>query len=73
RDLPEQYIQEIREMQQELGILISPTEFRFVEKEYPEVSARTARNSAIVSIPPNPRNKPCPCGSGKKYKKCHGK
>jgi uncharacterized protein YchJ len=20
----------------------------------------------------NPRNKPCPCGSGKKYKKCHG-
>ncbi|HIP22068.1 MAG TPA: preprotein translocase subunit SecA, partial [Rhodobacteraceae bacterium] len=20
-----------------------------------------------------PRNKPCPCGSGKKYKHCHGK
>ena len=19
------------------------------------------------------RNEPCPCGSGKKYKKCHGK
>ncbi|MGB2840508.1 MAG: SEC-C metal-binding domain-containing protein [Actinomycetes bacterium] len=19
-----------------------------------------------------PRNAPCPCGSGKKYKKCHG-
>jgi hypothetical protein len=20
-----------------------------------------------------PRNTPCPCGSGKKFKKCHGK
>jgi len=20
-----------------------------------------------------PRNSPCPCGSGKKYKHCHGK
>lgn len=24
------------------------------------------------SLEKNPRNKPCPCGSGKKYKKCHG-
>jgi hypothetical protein len=23
--------------------------------------------------PTAPRNDPCPCGSGKKYKKCHGK
>ncbi|MGA3024269.1 MAG: SEC-C metal-binding domain-containing protein [Bryobacteraceae bacterium] len=22
---------------------------------------------------PSPRNKPCPCGSGKKYKKCRGR
>ena len=22
--------------------------------------------------PTHKRNKPCPCGSGKKYKKCHG-
>jgi uncharacterized protein YecA (UPF0149 family) len=22
--------------------------------------------------PPPGRNDPCPCGSGKKYKKCHG-
>ena len=25
------------------------------------------------SIPPAGRNEPCPCGSGKKYKHCHGK
>lgn len=23
-------------------------------------------------VPKNPRNKPCPCGSGSKYKNCHG-
>src|SRR5215207_6836837 len=26
-----------------------------------------------VSDPPVGRNDPCPCGSGKKYKKCHGR
>jgi len=25
-----------------------------------------------VKYPGTPRNAPCPCGSGKKYKKCHG-
>ncbi|MCG8462911.1 MAG: SEC-C domain-containing protein [Holophagales bacterium] len=24
------------------------------------------------SVPKVGRNEPCPCGSGKKYKKCHG-
>ncbi|MBP9921312.1 MAG: SEC-C domain-containing protein, partial [Proteiniclasticum sp.] len=30
--------------------------------------SRTVRNENKVG-----RNDPCPCGSGKKYKKCHGK
>lgn len=30
--------------------------------------SRTVRNESKVG-----RNDPCPCGSGKKYKKCHGK
>ncbi len=29
-------------------------------------------NSAVKSAPEVGRNDPCPCGSGKKYKKCHG-
>ncbi|TMD26759.1 MAG: preprotein translocase subunit SecA [Chloroflexi bacterium] len=33
------------------------------------VGAQTARASAPMRIG---RNDPCPCGSGKKYKKCHG-
>jgi preprotein translocase subunit SecA len=28
---------------------------------------------AVQSAPPVGRNDPCPCGSGKKYKHCHGK
>ena len=26
----------------------------------------------MTAIPKAGRNDPCPCGSGKKYKKCHG-
>lgn len=56
---------EALELQQELGILINPS-MRYVhEKEYPEIKSK--------EIPKNPRNKPCYCGSGIKYKKCCGK
>ena len=33
--------------------------------------AETANANQAVSDK-TPRNAPCPCGSGKKYKKCHG-
>jgi preprotein translocase subunit SecA len=36
------------------------------------VDASTAA-SASGSVPRVGRNEPCPCGSGKKYKQCHGK
>jgi preprotein translocase subunit SecA len=28
---------------------------------------------AVAQVPRVGRNDPCPCGSGKKYKQCHGK
>jgi hypothetical protein len=31
-----------------------------------------AGNRMIVQVPKVGRNKPCPCGSGRKYKQCHG-
>ncbi|GBD26221.1 Protein translocase subunit SecA [bacterium HR30] len=38
--------------------------------------AASGRRAAAVAASPSPakigRNDPCPCGSGKKYKKCHG-
>lgn len=31
------------------------------------------QSNPIASVPKVGRNEPCPCGSGKKYKNCHGK
>jgi uncharacterized protein YchJ len=33
---------------------------------------RRLRDAGTPVTPPAGRNEPCPCGSGKKYKKCHG-
>ena len=37
-----------------------------------KVSANLASSSAVFAKKEVGRNDPCPCGSGKKYKKCHG-
>ena len=63
---------EAQHMQTELGLLTNVTEFRGTAKEYPDVETTHSRRHT-VSVGPNPRNKPCPCGSGLKYKKCHGR
>ncbi|MEO8900527.1 MAG: SEC-C domain-containing protein [Polyangiaceae bacterium] len=41
------------------------------QAERPIVSAPAA-SAASLSVPKARRNEPCPCGSGKKFKKCHG-
>jgi len=39
----------------------------------PAVSTSVGRlGTAAATVPEVGRNDPCPCGSGKKYKKCHG-
>ena len=38
-----------------------------------EAGAGRAAAAAVASLPKVGRNEPCPCGSGKKYKNCHGK
>ena len=47
------------------------------EAEVTPESARGAAAAAAVggaaAVPRVGRNDPCPCGSGKKYKQCHGK
>jgi preprotein translocase subunit SecA len=37
------------------------------------VAAAMASSRAVGSVPKVGRNEPCPCGSGKKYKQCHGR
>jgi len=53
----------------------APTETGEVETRVDESSAQGAAIGAAVAagtLPRVGRNDPCPCGSGKKYKKCHG-
>jgi preprotein translocase subunit SecA len=38
-----------------------------------EVETRLDAATAVAVVPKVGRNDPCPCGSGKKYKHCHGK
>jgi preprotein translocase subunit SecA len=54
----------------------APTETGEVETRIDESSAKGAGIGAAVAsgaFPRVGRNDPCPCGSGKKYKQCHGK
>jgi preprotein translocase subunit SecA len=53
----------------------APTETGGVETVLDERTARQIATAAIAkaAIPRVGRNDPCPCGSGKKYKHCHGK
>jgi preprotein translocase subunit SecA len=56
----------------------APTETGEVETtlDADSVARRTGVAAAIVAggqVPRVGRNEPCPCGSGKKYKQCHGK
>jgi glycosyltransferase involved in cell wall biosynthesis len=47
-----------------------------VEDAIDRITAAAAKKSRIVSMDDAPkisRNDPCPCGSGKKYKHCHGR
>jgi preprotein translocase subunit SecA len=46
------------------GALSAPTDQP--EIQLPKVTIRR-------DVPKVGRNEPCPCGSGKKYKQCHGK
>jgi hypothetical protein len=52
-----------KEVQARLGILKKPRQIRQHMQEYPSIPTTAGKVK-------NPRNKPCPCGSGKKYKHC---
>jgi preprotein translocase subunit SecA len=43
-----------------------------IRASHGESPAETAPATQQRSMPKVGRNDPCPCGSGKKYKKCHG-
>ena len=54
-----------------------PRQTRGVQENRSEVEAGGGQappdaNPVQARSDKTPRNAPCPCGSGKKYKKCHG-
>jgi preprotein translocase subunit SecA len=55
----------------------APTETGEIETKVDEATARQATRAAGAALaggmPRVGRNDPCPCGSGKKFKHCHGK
>jgi hypothetical protein len=67
RDWSEQSRDEARRLQEETGLLTNITVHKGTAYEYPVVEQ--LRHTKTMTGP-NPRNKLCPCGSGKKYKKC---
>jgi len=58
-----------QEVQEKFRIFIEPKPVYERVSEYPAV---TVDGRLVHPVPRNPRNRPCPCGSGVKYKKCHG-
>jgi preprotein translocase subunit SecA len=51
----------------------APTETGEVQTMVDEATARGDDRVVMTDTPRVGRNDPCPCGSGKKYKHCHGK
>lgn len=64
RDWSEASQAEAEALKNDLHLLEDTKEFAGTEREYP---------IAIPQLKGRHRNLPCPCGSGKKYKFCHGK
>lgn len=54
------------------GVMHEKSEFRLIDGAW--IFARALREgpAPVVAAPKVGRNDPCPCGSGKKYKKCCG-
>ena len=60
-DWNEEKEKEAESLQKDLQILVKQEPMHVHSDEFPDTSRKTKKH---------PRNSPCPCGSGKKYKKC---
>jgi hypothetical protein len=62
-----------RELQAELNILTNVRLSHARDWEFPTPDVPTSTSQGGQKPDKNPRNKPCFCGSGLKYKNCHGR
>ncbi len=55
-----------------LGVAEEAAQVR-ADADYARMGTHSAIDEAQVGVPKVGRNDPCPCGSGKKFKQCHGR
>jgi preprotein translocase subunit SecA len=67
----EQVTQAAQALEQQAGQLAHVTYTH--PNEDGSISQEADRATAAAAVPKVGRNEPCPCGSGKKYKHCHGR
>ena len=69
----EQMLANLRQMITTVLAHIEPQQQQPAEEKPQEAPAPRPAAAATGINPKTPRNAPCPCGSGKKFKHCHGK
>jgi preprotein translocase subunit SecA len=69
RAIPTQRMQAIHASAQGAGFHVTPEKAGTIGEDQPEQT----KKMPVKVGPKIGRNDPCPCGSGKKYKNCHGK
>jgi preprotein translocase subunit SecA len=62
-----------RQMQENMALQMEHAQANSLEESTPSEEAPHAAEPLRRSEPKVGRNDPCPCGSGKKYKHCHGR
>jgi len=73
RELEEGFVAQIAAVVPNIAMVQMPqTPQKTVESREGDTAPATQNTAPIISGPKVGRNDPCPCGSGKKYKKCHG-
>lgn len=63
---------EAKSLQEDLGLLTETEMFHDTINEYPDPRELKQGKAGLRGKKKYPRNKPCICGSGKKYKRCCG-
>jgi preprotein translocase subunit SecA len=68
---PEELAQASESMQEELSDL-KGVQYQHANSENESATPAKGSKTPVQAGPKVGRNDPCPCGSGKKYKQCHG-
>ena len=67
-----QFVEDRRSTQEAADVFLRPRQGYLVGTSAHESGLLVEPSYELVAPGRNPRNRPCPCGSSKKYKHCHG-